>query len=70
MDAEFRAGENHQTASDRAFEAFVAKCERLLGRKLPDHNDPQGYSMDSADAAFADGMSPEAFLDDVLRPTD
>ena len=57
--------ENYVSPTDRAWEKWTAKVERILGHDLDGNEDIDGYSLDGANAAFEAGETPEAYAKEV-----
>lgn len=62
---EFSAGESYISSSDRAWDRWTAKVERLLGHDLDGNQERDGYCIDSAYEAFADGLTPAQYVEEV-----
>lgn len=63
--AVFAAGESYESPGDRAWAKWVKKAERLLGHDLDGNQDTEGYSLDSAYAAFEAGEAAKTYVDEV-----
>ncbi len=57
--------ETHVSASERAWDRWVAKVEKLLGHPLDGDQDRDGYSLDFANDCFNDGVTAEEYALDV-----
>lgn len=62
---EFAVGESYVSPRERAWERWVAKVEKLLGHDLDGNQDRDGYSLDYAYDAFADGLSVAEYAAEV-----
>ena len=59
------AAESRSSPTERAWERFWAKCEKLLGHSLDGNDDTDGYSIDGAYAAFDAGATAEQYVAEV-----
>ncbi len=58
--------ENFVSASERAWNAFVAHVEKTLGHSLDGDEKTEGYSMDGACAAFEAGLTAAEYVAEVV----
>ncbi len=59
--AEFAAGESYVSPRERTWLKWVKRVEKILGHDLDGDQDRDGYSLDYAHDAFADGLSAEEY---------
>ena len=57
--------ESYVSPTERAWEAWCKKVEKLLGHDLDGNQRRDGYSLDYAHDAFADGVAPETYVAEV-----
>jgi hypothetical protein len=55
--------ENYQSASERAWLAWIDQVEKLLGHDPDGDQDQDGYSMDGFHALFKHGLHPAEAVD-------
>lgn len=60
------ASENHVSPRERAWEAWVAKVEKLLGHDLDGNQERDGYSLGFAHDHFWAGDTPEQYVAEVM----
>jgi hypothetical protein len=61
----FAAGESYVSAGEQRWLAWVKQAEALVGHSLDGDEDTDGYSLDSAYAAWEAGVSPKAYAIEV-----
>jgi len=57
--------ESYVSPRERKWEAWTAKVEKILGHDLDGDQDTDGYSLDYAHDAFADGLTAEEYAAEV-----
>lgn len=62
---DFVRSESFVSDGEREFEAWVKSVEALIGHSLDGDQDRDGYSIDFAHDAFADGLTPSEYAQDI-----
>lgn len=57
--------ESYVSQEERRWLAWVAKVEAILGHPLDGDQKTDGYSLDFANDAFADGLTPREYAEEV-----
>lgn len=63
----FARNENFMSTYESNFEKWIKKAEKLIGHCLDGNQDTDGYSYDYAHDAFADGVTPEQYVAEVVE---
>lgn len=63
---DFVRSESYVSPTEKRWFAWGKKVEKLLGHDLDGNQATDGYSLDYAHDAFADGMSEAAYVAEVL----
>jgi hypothetical protein len=64
--AEFMAGESYVSPYEARWLAWVKAAEKKLGHSLDGDQERDGYSLDYAHDAFADGLTVEQYVAEVV----
>jgi len=64
------ATESYVSPYERRWLAWVKKAEKLLGHSIDGDQDRDGYSLDGAHDAFADGLTIEEYVQEVRTGRD
>lgn len=72
---EFAASESFSSRSERDWERFVARCEKILGHNLDGDDSLEakasgtsdGYSIDGAYACWEEGLTAQEYVAEVIE---
>lgn len=62
---DFVRSESFISESEREFETFIKSVEEIVGHSLDGDQNCDGYSLDFAHDAFADGLTPSEYAAEI-----